>query len=275
MVVAPDRIDHSTRIRGGCHNESMGTGIITFCGAAALSFMTFFAGPQAKKVWDQKRYLWSYLWWLIGLVPIGFVCLGWAHTEDQPMWVIRPIIFIIGALIGGTGALAIAEYVYPKANAQASNQPSAATQAPVVNQGPGSAYSTGQQGGVTAGTVNIGPIPRRLPPDKIAGIRDKLTGVHLSLDVVVAGGRESKQFAEDIINAISVPGINITDRLNFDLMPGWEGVTIYDPEENIVAIRDALTAANIHISPAQNRPGQTPYPPKTPALIIAPQSGAP
>jgi hypothetical protein len=39
--------------------------------------------------------------------------------------------------------------------APAQNPPNQA--APVVNQGPGSAYSYGQQGGITAGTINIGP----------------------------------------------------------------------------------------------------------------------
>jgi hypothetical protein len=35
--------------------------------------------------------------------------------------------------------------------------PDGEAQTPTVNQGPGSAYSYGQQGGITAGTINIGP----------------------------------------------------------------------------------------------------------------------
>src|SRR5229473_1988720 len=63
----------------------------------------------------------------------------------------------VGALVFVILPLLIRE-VWPPANgsAEAQNTPSS-IQPPIINQGPGSAYSYGQQGGITAGTVNIGP----------------------------------------------------------------------------------------------------------------------
>src|ERR1700720_4564363 len=54
-------------------------------------------------------------------------------------------------------------WIYTNAQAQNPIPPTASpiSPPPTVNQGPGSAFSYGQQGGVTAGTVNVGPVPRR------------------------------------------------------------------------------------------------------------------
>jgi hypothetical protein len=60
-------------------------------------------------------------------------------------------------LLGVAGGIAL----MPDGNAQSP---------PVVNQGPGSAYSYGQQGGSTIGTLNVGAVPRRVPTTQASAL---------------------------------------------------------------------------------------------------------
>ena len=101
----------------------MGTGFLAFAGALAVAFITFFAGPRAVQMSKDELYLASYLWWLIGLAFVAIVCFGWVRMGDQPMWVIKPALFLVGALIGGVAFLAAGELIYPTARAQSPHPP--------------------------------------------------------------------------------------------------------------------------------------------------------
>ena len=70
----------------------------------------------------------------------------WLMNKSSDRWGRRlSVILLICA------AVIFSAYVYSRAQTPPSGAP------PTITQGPGSAYSTGQQGGVTAGTVNIAP----------------------------------------------------------------------------------------------------------------------
>jgi hypothetical protein len=232
-------------------------------------------GVAARRAFDmitQERWRATWIWFFASFVPLGAASQVWVAMNNPPPTARWFILGIAGAAFGATLFIAIGEALRPVSPANAQGSPPPAAQPPIVNQGPGSAYSAGQQGGVTAGTINIGPIPRRVSETQAALIQRRLTGVNLTFDVVIAGGTEVQQFARDIGNVLRIPGINITDTIGIvQLIGGWEGVHIYDPQGEITALRQALTEANIPISDAQNRPGRSPYPPKTPALIIGPQ----
>jgi hypothetical protein len=90
----------------------MAPGILTFAGTIAVAWLVF-AANHAVKMKNEESYLSAYCWCLFGLAPIAFVCLAWALAEDQPMWAVRILLFIIGAIIGGIGFLAIGELVRP------------------------------------------------------------------------------------------------------------------------------------------------------------------
>jgi hypothetical protein len=86
---------------------------------------------------------------------------------------------VLGILLLG---VAVGIALLPDGNAQSP---------PVVHQGPGSAFSFGQQGGITAGTVNIGPTDRgdrRIP--LLAKLRQEYVLSHDGLSPGLITGTE-------------------------------------------------------------------------------------
>jgi hypothetical protein len=101
--------------------------------------------------------------------------------------------FIVGLLLlGVAGGISF----FPNGEAQAppTGQP------PVVNQAPGSAYSYGQKGGITAGTINIAPGRLTFSPDLgrqlLALMPDKVKKVMMT----VVGGTSDQAVGDDIYN---------------------------------------------------------------------------
>jgi hypothetical protein len=75
-------------------------------------------------------------------------------------------------------------------------------QSPVVNQGPGSAFSYGQQGGITAGTINIGPTRRSLSDPRAASLKQQMLSElprdkPITVEAILGNG-ESVEFAREI-----------------------------------------------------------------------------
>jgi hypothetical protein len=123
-------------------------------------------------------------------------------------------------------------------------------------------------------TLNMGPAPRTVSESQINTIRSKLDGKNLIFDIAISGGSETQRFAKQLIDAISMPGIKINDVAGYGVIIGAnEGVSLYDPQNELSPLREALAAANISVSHSVSRPSGTPYPPKTPALIITSQPG--
>ena len=71
-------------------------------------------------------------------------------------------------------------------------------QPPIINQGPGSAFSIGQQGGITAGTVNIAPtraaFTAALREDLLKQMRSKQKPVQLR----TVGGTEDQRIGDQV-----------------------------------------------------------------------------
>jgi hypothetical protein len=68
--------------------------------------------------------------------------------------------------------------------------------------GPGSAVSFGQQGGITAGTVNIGAVARHLTPQQIEGLAHVSIPSSGKLGVLTCEDSDSQIFAHEIYIAI-------------------------------------------------------------------------
>jgi hypothetical protein len=143
-----------------------------------------------------------------------------------------------------------------------------AAQAPVVNQGPGSAYSSGQRGGITAGTVNIGPGSRHLSPTQkeelISDLRDK----KVKLDLIYSLDQETASFATDFVDAFTMASVDFQKIIFGQTIPPQYGIFLYDPKGEAVELATALRNAKIPFMIAQSRAGTGPYPPQTPSLTI-------
>jgi hypothetical protein len=162
-----------------------GNEILVLAGTVSSAFFIFSAN-RGLKMRDDKRPLAEVLWYGGGLIPLAGVALMWASTGDQMLMAQRTVLFVVGAIIGGCALLVAGELLRPVGPVSAQQAP---PQSPdIVIQGPGSAYSSGQTGGVTAGTyINQAP-----PPDlKMLESKDTVNpdGTHtrvISLGVVSA-----------------------------------------------------------------------------------------
>jgi hypothetical protein len=148
---------------------------------------------------------------------------------------------VVGVLLlGAAGVIAF----LPDGNAQSP---------PVVNQGPGSAYSVGQQGGITAGTLNVGSVPRRLPQSQAATLASALALRNISGIIEVQsdlmGCLDCDSFAKQLEELLrSSPALKIVPIRNGMTMLPFRGVALGVRDKNNVpasaqAIVDAFRAA--------------------------------
>lgn len=204
-------------------------------------------------------------WYASGIDSFAAAALLWASSEGTLVTQQRIVLGILGAVAGCLTLVQVGEWIRP-----AEGKNLVVAQAPTVTQGPGSAYSNNQQGGITAGTVNIGKLPRHLTPDQREIIINSLRGKRVSnLDVIFTTDPETAGYVQDIADAIHAAGIPFNS-LRFGQIIGAYGISLYDPHGSASALADALTAAHINFSMATSRAGSDPYPPTTPALTIAP-----
>ncbi len=150
----------------------MGTGIgYSFVGACALAFLAI-AHARAMKMKEQSRFAEEYFWYAGGLIPLALASIFLAANGDFPMIPQRILMFSIGALLGGSLLLGIGEIIRPMpANSQTPSSPVP----PQQNiYGGGNVFSYGQSGGITAGTVNVGPIPRSLNQPRMESLKKQI-----------------------------------------------------------------------------------------------------
>jgi len=100
-------------------------------------------------------------WYTVGTIVLAVTAVFWASTESEIVPQQRIILGALGALCGATLSVFIGEWVRPT---------KAQTTQPDPSANSGSVNSSGQSGGVTAGTINIYP-PR---PDSNQSIIDQI-----------------------------------------------------------------------------------------------------
>jgi hypothetical protein len=130
----------------------MGTGLVWFAGAvcfATLSVVFRFALQSLED--DAYRASWG--WFFLSLVVLGVIALLWARNGDASVMAKNIILGLIGAAIGGSG-LIYAGDAFGDAKGKLQSQVSGA-EIPLT-QFAQNVTSYGQQGGITAGTVNMG-----------------------------------------------------------------------------------------------------------------------
>jgi hypothetical protein len=200
------------------------------------------------------------------------------------MWLIHTPTSLPYRIAAGLGIGAFVFVVVPllirmawPPDAQAQNQPPPASQPPIVNQGPGSAFSYGQQGGVTAGTVNIGPIPRRLAPAQADMLSAELAQrnpsgvIEVQTDMMACPDCDS--FAKQLeILLRSAPALTVNPVRNGMTITAFKGVALGVRDKNKIphsaqGILDAFHAMGADLSVIQ----QSPYDAGTDAVLIIAQ----
>ncbi|MGH9350589.1 MAG: hypothetical protein ACRD2G_00220 [Terriglobia bacterium] len=129
----------------------------------------------------------------LGLTIISVVFLSLFPNLNRKMAWAALVVGIL--LIGSAGGIAF----FPEGNAQSP---------PSVTQGPGSAYSNGQQGGITAGTVNIAPPPRTITEDEASIIERgaKIDGSHKFLVWLTGADPDIGPYSSALISALHKGG---------------------------------------------------------------------
>jgi hypothetical protein len=90
-------------------------------------------------------------WYTIGFGFLAGTCLLWAWSEAGIVPQQRVVLGVVGAIFGGLLLMFIGELIRPTASVAQNDKG--------VSQSGSSGTSTGQSGGVTAGTINIYPPP--------------------------------------------------------------------------------------------------------------------
>lgn len=139
--------------------------IWTFAGVLAAACFA-----RALKIENSSAPLTELLWYTLGAFLLaGTACL-WVTLEDEILIQHKVVLGVCGAFFGVFALLAIGEWIHPSgANAQST--------AAKADTGGNTATSTGQQGGVTAGTIIINPPP---PPKPSRG--DIINQIALLMD---------------------------------------------------------------------------------------------
>jgi hypothetical protein len=112
---------------------------------------------------------------------------------------------------------------------------------PAVNQGPGSAYSYGQQGGITAGTVNVAP-SRAVFTSQLG--KDLLTDMPAKKLVVLrtVGGAADQKVGDDVQNFLEHNGYTVRRELIGTLTPTPDHPFSFaeNPNEYIVTVASSV-----------------------------------
>jgi hypothetical protein len=171
---------------------------------------------------------------------------------------IAAVLFILAAAL-------FCVWVYARAQ-NASPQLPAVVQPPVVNQGPGSTFSYGQQGGVTAGTLNLGPIPRQILSDEAGIISLSLiksrTNGNISVETGTIGCWDCDRLATQIEGIFrSVPGYTVKSVRHGILGFPYKGVAVGVRSKNSIpdcakAIVDAFHNAGFNIGLIEFTPAE-------------------
>lgn len=116
---------------------------------------------------------------------------------------------LISGLAGAVALILVSETVRAAMSSHAEPLPTTIAQAaPSVTLGPGSAYSYGQQGGVTAGTVNIGPQRLAFSPEIGSELLAKMP---LKKKVILrtVGGGSDQQVGSEIQSFLQQNGYDV------------------------------------------------------------------
>jgi hypothetical protein len=126
------------------------------------------AASCARALAMRPAYIDEIKWYTIGLGILAGTCLLWAWSEAGDVPQQRVLLGVIGAIFGSFLLIFIGELIRPTSlAAQSTNE---------ARPNSNSATSTGQSGGMTAGTINIFPPPQvnnQKTIDQIASLMDQ------------------------------------------------------------------------------------------------------
>jgi hypothetical protein len=176
----------------------MGNPTIIWTIASALAAACFARGLALR---TSQPHPWELLWYTSGIVILASAALLWASVESGVIMQQRIILGFLGGLVGSIGLITIGEVVRPASaggqetiNLQARGKPLAEFAQNVT--------SYNQSGGITAGTVNIGPQPRHMESIEASPLKNQLlTNLPRDKPIVVMavmGDAEAMQFAQEI-----------------------------------------------------------------------------
>jgi hypothetical protein len=213
----------------GMSNAAM---IWTFAGVlAAASFARGLAMRTNARALDEL------LWYTTGALILAGAGLLWVSLEGEGVLQQRIVLGVLGALAGTSVLISLGEWIRPTSIAKA--EPIQMVQnnlpPPNVTLGPGSIFSYGQTGGIAAGTLNVGPIPRMLNQPRMEALKKQILS-ELPKDkpitvMAVMGDSEAINFASQIhaflkdngfplseqngisqgVFSVSVKGLNVRD----------------------------------------------------------------
>jgi hypothetical protein len=217
-------------------------------GLAGVATATLYAGWFGMRV--ERRYKPALILFMIGSMPLVVIDLAWCAVTTEPFGSRLIVSGLVGAFTGAClliGATESLRWLVTGAEAQSAGSANGAPP-PVVNQGPGSAYSTGQSGGVTAGTIYLGTQNRQITDVQQTTLKQQIgiAGAQIVINPLMPG--EQEKFAQSIAFALQAAGASVTVQIGNMIQNGQKGLLVqYDhAQEQPSAIFKALVLAGLN-----------------------------
>lgn len=187
------------------HANPMGTGILGIIGIICVAIFGVVL-RFALEALDKLNYHKAARWFFFSFLPLGIIAILWAIHGDATMVEKNVVLGLIGAIIGASGFI-YGGYALGDANRK--SQPNEAlTKILLEPQFAQNATSYGQQGGITAGIVNIGPQRLAFSPELGSELLSKMSAKKpVSLQSV--GGNADQAVASEIQTFLQKNGFDV------------------------------------------------------------------
>jgi hypothetical protein len=220
------------------HDNPMGTGILGIIGIICVAtFGVVFR--FALEALDKLNYHKAARWFFFSFLPLGLIAILWAIHGDATMVEKNILLGLIGAIIGASGFI-YGGYALGDANRSQPNE--AVATIPLKQQVSQNINSYGQQGGITAGIVNIGP--GRLAFSSALGseLLAKMP-IKKKVDITSVGGAADQAVAIDIQNFLQQNGYDVSRKSTAILVP---------PPDHKISLGDSPNGYVLTIAPSAN-----------------------
>lgn len=215
--------------------------------ASALAAACFARGLKMR---DSKHLLMELVWYTVGVFLLAGAALLWVSLEKEMFVQHKVVLGITGAIAGSLALLSLGEFVRPTAtkigepeaaSSQSESHGKATFNSEKIIQ---NVTSYNQQGGITAGTVNIGP--QRLEFSEALGVK-LLSQMPKSKPVIltlVGMSQKDQAVASQFVEFFKSKGVIFAGVKTIGMM--------IPPPESKISIQEEAAYYHILLAPSSN-----------------------
>lgn len=204
-----------------------------------LAVASVFAAPcfaRGMKMKDDCRVLAEFFWYTIGSFIIMGALMVWISGEGEMLIQYRILIGFVGAVFGALSSLTFAEWIHPTPVAAQLKQDASMNDKITQN-----VTSHNQQGGITAGTVNIAPQKLDFSEDLGQKLLRRMPDKSKSVTMISAGNITDQAIADRYEAFLRQNGFAVVRMKTGQLI---------SPDLEKISVGETAEGYEIHIAPS-------------------------